>query len=170
MASIGPLFTGETTCAFTDLEEVYNEYEAWSFEYYRYSQGRLIAASFWNAYDLIKQASEDAQCVNAATFSCSLIEPGSFDLSDLKVRFVIFENCVDPVFLRLAVDSLAPCCRMCSPRWMIVVYRDWPQPRSTSSLNAQTSLATDHCFQISPLCYHFHASTWPVFMLRGNTR
>ena len=90
-ATIGPLFTGVTTCGISDVNEVYNEYVDWSFMFYKYSSGRLMADAFFTAMNLIKQASEDASCTTATTIPCSLIEPGAIDLSDLKVS-TLFEE------------------------------------------------------------------------------
>ena len=86
-ATIGPLFTGVTTCGVSDVNEVYNEYVDWSFMFYKYSSGRLMADAFFTAMNLIKQASEDTSCTTETTIPCSLIEPGAIDLSDLKVSF-----------------------------------------------------------------------------------
>jgi len=97
VATIGPLFTGQTTCAYTDLQSVYDEYADWSFEYYNYQTGRLIAFSFFNTFEFIKKAAEDSSCVSSTSISCSLIEPGSIDLSDLQTASGAFATMLENV-------------------------------------------------------------------------
>lgn len=97
VATIDPVFAGQTNCAYADLKDVYDAYVEWSFIEYPYQKGRLLDLAMWNIYDLAKQASEDDLCVSngdaaTATVSCSIMEPSGIDLSDKKAASIAFAN------------------------------------------------------------------------------